>query len=154
MIGFPSGPQALKDTVSSMGISPQALALFLLGEHVFILPGIEGSQIARSTCSQISWGGLGEYFDTQQGDQLRLLIDKFSVQILYLLGLHPVLRIYGGLPLWLRWSRVRLQCRRPGFNPGSGRSPGVGCGNPLQYFAWRIPWTKKPGGLQSMGLHR
>ena len=20
-------------------------------------------------------------------------------------------------------------------------------------LAWRIPWTKKPGGLQSMGLH-
>ena len=68
-------------------------------------------------------GGLGEYFDTQQGDQLRLLIDKFSVQILYLLGLHPVLRIYGGLPLWLRWSRVRLQCRRPGFNPWVRKIP-------------------------------
>ena len=21
-------------------------------------------------------------------------------------------------------------------------------------LAWRIPWTEKPGGLQSMGLHR
>ena len=21
-------------------------------------------------------------------------------------------------------------------------------------FAWRIPWTKEPGGLQSIGLHR
>ena len=21
-------------------------------------------------------------------------------------------------------------------------------------FAWRIPWTGEPGGLQSMGLHR
>ena len=21
-------------------------------------------------------------------------------------------------------------------------------------FAWRIPWTKEPGGLQSMGSHR
>ena len=21
-------------------------------------------------------------------------------------------------------------------------------------FAWRIPWTKEPGGLQSMGLQR
>ena len=21
-------------------------------------------------------------------------------------------------------------------------------------LAWRIPWTKEPGGLQSMGLHR
>ena len=32
-------------------------------------------------------GGLGEYFDTQQVDHLRLLIDTFSVQILYLSSL-------------------------------------------------------------------
>ena len=34
--------------------------------------------------------------------------------------------------------------------PGSGRSPGGGHGNPLQYLAWRIPWTEEPGGLQPM----
>ena len=33
-------------------------------------------------------------------------------------------------------------------------SPGEGIGNPLQYFAWRIPWTEEPGGLQSMGSQR
>ena len=38
-----------------------------------------------------------------------------------------------------------------GSIPGSGRSPGEGNGNPLQHHAWRIPWTKKPGGLQSWG---
>ena len=32
--------------------------------------------------------------------------------------------------------------------PESGRSPGVGNGNPLQ-FAWKIPWTEEPGELQS-----
>ena len=51
------------------------------------------------------------------------------------------------LLLLSRFSRVRLcvtpqmaahqappslQCRRPGFNPGLGRSPGEGNGNPLQ----------------------
>ena len=42
-----------------------------------------------------------------------------------------------------------------GLIPGSGRSPGEGNGNPLQYiFAWRIPWTEEPGGLQSIGLQR
>ena len=35
--------------------------------------------------------------------------------------------------------------------PGSGKSPGEGHGKPLQYFAWRIPWTEEPGGLQSIG---
>jgi len=24
-------------------------------------------------------------------------------------------------------------------------------GNPLSILAWKIPWTKKPSGLQSMG---
>ena len=38
--------------------------------------------------------------------------------------------------------------------PGSGRSPGVGNGNPLQYPCWEIPWTEDPGGLQSMGSQR
>ena len=37
---------------------------------------------------------------------------------------------------------------------GSGRSPGGGYGNPLQYSAWRILWTENPGGLQSIGSHR
>ena len=26
-----------------------------------------------------------------------------------------------GLPLWLNWLRICLQCRRPGFNPWSGK---------------------------------
>ena len=41
-----------------------------------------------------------------------------------------------------------------GSIPGSGRSPGEGNGNPLQYSCLEIPWTEKPGRLQSMGLHR
>ena len=41
-----------------------------------------------------------------------------------------------------------------GLIPGSGRSPGEGNGNPLQYLAWRIPWIEEPGGLQSMGSQR
>ena len=42
----------------------------------------------------------------------------------------------------------------PSSIPESGRSPGEGNGNPLQYLAWKIPWTEKPGRLQSMGLQR
>ena len=41
-----------------------------------------------------------------------------------------------------------------GSVPGLGRSPGEGNGNPLQFLAWRCPWTKEPGGLQSMGSQR
>ena len=28
-----------------------------------------------------------------------------------------------GIPLWLSWSRIRLQCRRPGFDPWVGKIP-------------------------------
>ena len=42
----------------------------------------------------------------------------------------------------------------PGSIPGLGRSPGERNGNPLQYSCLKIPWTKDPGKLQSMGLQR
>ena len=38
--------------------------------------------------------------------------------------------------------------------PGSGRSPGEGNGNPLQYSCPRIPRTEEPGRLHSMGLQK
>ena len=37
--------------------------------------------------------------------------------------------------------------RDTGLIPGSGRSPGAGNGNPLQYSCLRIPWTEGAGGL-------
>ena len=43
--------------------------------------------------------------------------------------------------------------RDTGWIPGLLRSLGTGNGNPLQ-FAWKIPLTEGPGGLQSMGLQR
>ena len=44
--------------------------------------------------------------------------------------------------------------RDAGSFPGSGRSPGEGNGNLLQYSCLGIPWTEEPGRLQSMGLPR
>ena len=41
-----------------------------------------------------------------------------------------------------------------GLIPGSGRSPGEGMVTHSSILAWRIPWTKEPGGLQSEGLQR
>ena len=41
-----------------------------------------------------------------------------------------------------------------GSIPGSGRHPGDGNGNPLQYSCLEIPWTEEPGGLQVMELQR
>ena len=41
-----------------------------------------------------------------------------------------------------------------GSIPGSGRSPGEGNGNPLQYSCLEIPWTEEPDRLQSMRSQR
>ena len=41
-----------------------------------------------------------------------------------------------------------------GLIPGSGRSPGEGHGNRLQYSCLKNSWTEEPGGLQSMGSKR
>ena len=66
------------------------------------------------------------------------------------------------LYLWIRVSSVvawdskasAYTVEGPCSIPGSGRSPREGDGNPLQYSCLEIPWTKEPGGLQSMGLQR
>ena len=44
--------------------------------------------------------------------------------------------------------------RDAGLTLGSGRSPGVGNGNPLQYSCLKIPWTEEPGGLQAVVSQR
>ena len=60
-----------------------------------------------------------------------------------------------------RASQVALVIKNPPANAGDadsipelGRSPGAGNGNHSIVLAWRIPWTEKPGRLQSMGSHR
>ena len=42
----------------------------------------------------------------------------------------------------------------PGLIPRSGRSPGKGNDNPLQYSCLENPMTEEPGRLQSMGSQR
>ena len=42
----------------------------------------------------------------------------------------------------------------PGSIPGSGRSPKKEMATHSSIPAWRIPWTKEPGRLQSMKLQR
>ena len=63
-----------------------------------------------------------------------------------------------------RSSQVTPVVKNPPANAGdirdaglilrSGRSPGIGNGNTLQYSCWKIPCTEEPGGLQSTRLQR
>ena len=46
------------------------------------------------------------------------------------------------------------RCKIRVFNPWSERSPGGEHGSHSSVLAWRILWTKEPGGLQSIGSYR
>ena len=61
-----------------------------------------------------------------------------------------------GFPGGLDGKASAYSAEDPGSIPGLGRSPGEENGNSLQDFslAWKIPWTKESGRLQSMGSMR
>ena len=62
-----------------------------------------------------------------------------------------------GLPHWLSGKESASNVGDAGDTgkiPGSGRSPGGGCGNHASIIAWRIPWTEEPGGRWSIGLQK
>ena len=49
---------------------------------------------------------------------------------------------------------LSANARDAGSIPWSGRPPGEGNGNSLQYSCLENPWTEEPGGLQSLGSQR
>ena len=62
-----------------------------------------------------------------------------------------------GLSLWLSDKESACNAGVAGDTSsilGSGRSPGRGHSNPLQYSCLEIPWIEEPGGLQSTGSQR
>ena len=54
--------------------------------------------------------------------------------------------------MWLSGKEATGQIQETGVRC-LGRAPGGGNGNPLQYSCLKTPWTKEPGGLQSIGSH-
>ena len=61
-----------------------------------------------------------------------------------------------GLPWWLDCKESVCNTGDPGLIPGSGRSPGEGNGNPLQYSYLENSMDRGTGvgGIQSMGSQR
>ena len=53
-----------------------------------------------------------------------------------------------------RFAKIKTSARDPGSIPGLGRSLEKGMTIHASILAWRIPWTEKPGGPQSIGLQR
>ena len=52
-------------------------------------------------------------------------------------------RVLSGLPWWLRWLSISYNAGDMGSIPGSGRSPGEGNGNPLQYSCLENPMDRR-----------
>ena len=60
-----------------------------------------------------------------------------------------------GLPWWFRWSRIRLQCRRPWVWSLGWKDPLERAWQPTPVFMpGESPWTEGPSGLQSIGSQR
>ena len=60
-----------------------------------------------------------------------------------------------GLPWWLGWKRILLQCGRLGFNPWAGKSPlEKEMATHSSILVWEIPRTAELGGLQSIRSQR
>ena len=53
---------------------------------------------------------------------------------------------------WLSGKESACQCRRPGFDPWVRNIPWRRAWPST--LVWRIPWTEKPGGLQSRGWQK
>ena len=53
---------------------------------------------------------------------------------------------YTQLPWWLSGEESTYNAGDVGLIPGTGRSPGEGNGNPLQYSCFGS-WTEEAGGL-------
>jgi len=57
------------------------------------------------------------------------------------------------LHLWLSGKESTCQCRKHGFDTWVGKIPlEKEMGTHSSILAWKIPWIKEPGRLQSMGL--
>ena len=60
-------------------------------------------------------------------------------------------RVYWELPRWLSSKASACKCGRPSSIPGLGGLLEEGMATHASILAWRIPWTREPGGLQSVG---
>ena len=64
------------------------------------------------------------------------------------------MQILRGFPGGLATKNPPANIGDMGLNPGSGRSPRVGNGNPLQYSCLENSRREEPGGLQSVVSQR
>ena len=100
-------------------------------------------QVEERALSYNSWRK--EYQRICYNHHNRAIINKYLEELLW-----PTWTARRSFPGGLDGRASAYNVGDPGSIPGLGRSPGEGNGNPLQYSAWKIPWTEDPGRLQSM----
>ena len=71
-----------------------------------------------------------------------------------LTNLHLLIKSSKGFPGAQMVKNPLCNAGNPSLIPGLGRSPEKEMANHSSILAWRILWTEKPGGLQSMGSQR
>ena len=81
----------------------------------------------------IGSGGGGPYQPSKVDAEFRVYAHFFSLVIYNFVGKSFSSAV----------KNPSASARDAGLIPGSGRFPGEGNGNPLQY-SWRIPWTEEP----------
>ena len=71
---------------------------------------------------------MGDTRQSKPQSNSEILLNRPWGEGCYLIRLDPSSAFW-----WLRWWRVCLQCRKPGFIPWAGKIPGEGNSYPLQY---------------------
>ena len=85
---------------------------------------------------------------------LDVLFSQFGTSLLFYVVSISISKSIYGFPGGSDGKESACNTGDPGLIPGSGRSPGEGNGNPLQYSCLENPMEVEPGGLQSMGSQR
>ena len=62
--------------------------------------------------------------------------------------------VFLGFPRWLSGKESPCQCKRCGFDLWVRKIPEKEMATHSSILAWKIPWTEKLGGPQSMGSQR
>ena len=75
-------------------------------------------------------------------------------ELLCAVGIYKLYLECGGFPGGSDSKESACSVGDPGLIPGWGRSLEKEMATHSSILAWRIPWTEKPGGPQSMALQR
>ena len=91
-----------------------------------------------------------QYHTVCQASRMRHLRSSLQCGSGHITWSHWVCSV--GLPWWLRWLRIWLQCRRPEFNSLTQKDPlENGMATHSSILAGEMPWTEESGSYSPWG---